>query len=112
MLLSEGQMSDFKGAALMLPAMPKARQLLADKGYDADGFRAAHRRLHPFQVQPESRHSPRRRPLQTAPQNREHVRKAQGLATPPHPIRPLRPHLLLGNLHRRSRHLLALINES
>jgi transposase len=41
MLLSEGQMSDFKGAALMLPAMPKAKQLLADKGYDADWFREA-----------------------------------------------------------------------
>ena len=41
MMLSEGQMSDFKGAALMLPAMPKARELLADKGYDADWFRAA-----------------------------------------------------------------------
>ena len=35
MLLSEGQMSDYKGAALMLPALPnKARELLADKGYD------------------------------------------------------------------------------
>ena len=37
MLLSEGQMSDYKGAALMLPAMLRAKQLLADKGYDADG---------------------------------------------------------------------------
>ncbi len=36
MLLSEGQMSDYKGAALMLPALPKAKALLADKGYDAD----------------------------------------------------------------------------
>jgi hypothetical protein len=34
-------MSDYKGAASMLPAMPKAKQLLADKGYDADWFRAA-----------------------------------------------------------------------
>ena len=41
MLLSEGQMSDYKGAALILPAMPKAKQLLADKGYDADWLRAA-----------------------------------------------------------------------
>jgi transposase len=41
MLLSEGQMSDYKGAALMLSAMPKAKQLLADKGYDADWLRAA-----------------------------------------------------------------------
>jgi hypothetical protein len=31
MLLSEGQMSDYKGAAL-LPSMPKAKQLLAYRG--------------------------------------------------------------------------------
>ena len=41
MLLSEGQMSDYKGAALMIDAFPKARTILADKGYDADWFRAA-----------------------------------------------------------------------
>ena len=41
MLLSEGQMIDFKGAALMLPALPKAKELLGDKGYDADWFRQA-----------------------------------------------------------------------
>jgi IS5 family transposase len=34
-------MSDYKGAAPMLPALPKAKELLADKGYDADWFRAA-----------------------------------------------------------------------
>jgi transposase len=39
MLLSEGQMSDYKGAALMLDALPPAKQLLGDKGYDADWFR-------------------------------------------------------------------------
>ena len=38
MLLSEGQMSDYKGAALMAPALPKAKQPLADKGYDADAY--------------------------------------------------------------------------
>ena len=41
MLLSEGQLSDYKGAALMPPALLKAKELLADKGYDADWFRAA-----------------------------------------------------------------------
>lgn len=41
MLLSEGQMSDYKGAALMIEAFPKAEALLADRGYDADWFRAA-----------------------------------------------------------------------
>ena len=41
MLLSEGQMSDYKGAALMLTALPEAKELLGDKGYDADWFRQA-----------------------------------------------------------------------
>ena len=41
MLLSEGQMSDYKGAALILKALPKAKELLADKGYDAGWFRQA-----------------------------------------------------------------------
>jgi transposase len=41
MLLSEGQMSDYKGAALMLDALPRAKALLGDRGYDADWFRAA-----------------------------------------------------------------------
>ena len=41
MLLSEGQMSDYKGAALMLDALPRAKALLGDRGYDADWFRNA-----------------------------------------------------------------------
>ena len=41
MLLSEGPMSDYKGASLMIDAFPKAKTLLRDKGYDADWFRQA-----------------------------------------------------------------------
>ena len=41
LLLSEGQMSDYKGAALMIDALPKAKTLLGDRRYDADWFRAA-----------------------------------------------------------------------
>jgi transposase len=41
MLLSEGHMSDYKGAALMLDALPRAKAMLGDKGYDADWFRNA-----------------------------------------------------------------------
>lgn len=33
-------MSDYKGAALLLPAIPKAKELLANRGYDAGWFRA------------------------------------------------------------------------
>ena len=41
MLLSEGQMSDYKGARLVVDALPPAKHLLADRGYDADWFREA-----------------------------------------------------------------------
>jgi transposase len=41
MLLSEGQMSDYKGAALMLDAIPPTKALLGDRGYDANWFRNA-----------------------------------------------------------------------
>jgi hypothetical protein len=45
--------------ALILPALPKAKELVADKGYDADWSRrprkARHRRLHPIEIQSEGR---------------------------------------------------------
>ncbi len=34
-------MSDHKGARLVLDALPSAATLIADRGYDSDGFRAA-----------------------------------------------------------------------
>jgi transposase len=34
-------MSDYKGAALMFDALPDARAMIADKGYDGDWFRQA-----------------------------------------------------------------------
>jgi transposase len=41
MLLTEGQASDHRGAALMLPHLPPARELIGDRGYDSGRFRAA-----------------------------------------------------------------------
>lgn len=37
-------MRDYKDAAVLLASLPQARELLADRGYDADRFRAAHSR--------------------------------------------------------------------
>ena len=34
-------MSDHRGAALMLPVLPRARELIGDRGYDSDRFRRA-----------------------------------------------------------------------
>ena len=39
--LTAGQVSDYKGAAALLPLLPIAKELLADRGYDADWFRNA-----------------------------------------------------------------------
>lgn len=39
-LLTEGQVSDYKGAALLVDVLPNGKELLADKGYDSDWFRA------------------------------------------------------------------------
>ncbi|WP_404400331.1 IS5 family transposase [Pelagibacterium halotolerans] len=41
LLLSEGQMSDHKGARLLLDVLPSADSLLGDKGYDSNWFRQA-----------------------------------------------------------------------
>ena len=41
LMLSEGQMSDHMGAKILYPALPHAKTLIADKGYDSDTFRDA-----------------------------------------------------------------------
>lgn len=40
LMLTEGQMNDHKGASLLLASLPAAKELLADRGYDSDVFRA------------------------------------------------------------------------
>ena len=41
MVLTEGQVSDFKGAALMIAGLIKAKVMLGDRGCDADWFMTA-----------------------------------------------------------------------
>ena len=41
MCLTAGQVSDYKGAAILVEYLPAANDLLGDKGYDADWFRQA-----------------------------------------------------------------------
>ena len=41
LLLSEGQMSDHKGARALVDALPQAASLIADRGYDSNWFRKA-----------------------------------------------------------------------
>ena len=41
MLLTEGQIGDYRGAATVLDALPDADVPIADRGYDSDRFREA-----------------------------------------------------------------------
>ena len=41
LLLTAGQTSDYKGARHLIERLPGAKELLADRGYDADWFRNA-----------------------------------------------------------------------
>ena len=41
LLLTAGQVSDYLGADAVLPVLPNAEVLIADKGYDSDGLRKA-----------------------------------------------------------------------
>jgi transposase len=41
MMLSTGQMNDQKGANILAPLLPTTRELIADRGYDSNPFRAA-----------------------------------------------------------------------
>jgi transposase len=41
LLLTEGQVSDYRGAATVLQTLPDAEVLIADKGYDSNWFRQA-----------------------------------------------------------------------
>lgn len=41
LFLSPGQISDYKGTAQFLDKLPKGKELLADRGYDADWIRKA-----------------------------------------------------------------------
>jgi len=41
LLLTEGQQSDHKGATTLLPELPASSELIGDKGYDSDAYRAA-----------------------------------------------------------------------
>ncbi len=63
MLLSEGQLNDHVGARLMFDAMPRAKVLIADKGYDSDDFREALEEcggnsMHSTETEPRGSHLP------------------------------------------------------
>ena len=114
MLLSEGEMSDHAGAAYLVDALPEAHALIADRGYDSDGYRAA---LEDKGITPcipprntrKVQHAYDRKLYKLRHRVEEYVRPSQGLATRRHPLRSLRPHLHGRHRHRRNRQLLAMM---
>ena len=103
-----------RGADAARPA--QGQELLADKGYDADWFRAALAKRGIAVCIPSKSNRKVAIPYDAVLYNSATKSKTcsggskiGGASTPDTTVRP---HLLLGNLHRRSRRLLALINES
>jgi len=94
-------MSDHKGARLMLAELPKAQALIGDRGYDGNWFRAALKAR--GNQKPKGAPRLRQDALPNAPQNRKPVRQTQRLAARRYALRPMRPRLLFGNLHRSRR---------
>ncbi len=118
MLLTEGQASDHRGAALMLPQLPAgARELIGDRGYDSARYRAdlTARGITPCIPSTRSRKVPI--PHDKALYRQRHrienmigrLKGSRHCLGPPHrhALRQVRPRLLQRNHPRRNRHLLA-----
>lgn len=100
LLLSEGQMSDHKGARLVLNALPPASHLIAATTVPSSGSNSqpgASTRASPRAEAVKSHTPTTLRSTATATRS-EPVRKAQGLEAYRNPLRPMRPHLLLRHL--------------
>jgi hypothetical protein len=105
-------MSDYKGAALMIDAFPKAKACWVTGAMMPTG--SAHALAErgitpciPSKSQPQNP-IPHDRTLYRQRHRIENMfGKTQGLAPHPHPLRPMRAHLHVRHLHRRNRHLLA-----
>ena len=116
MLLSEGQMSDHKGAALMRDALPSARVLIGGKGHNSDRFRQAlaARGIEP--CMPSCRGRKQRIPHDRKLYRQRHrienmfgrLKGSRHCLGPPHrhALSPPRPHLHVRHLPRRHRPLL------
>jgi len=115
--ITAGQISDYTGAAALLEDLPKAKWMLADRGYDAEWFRDAleqkginpcipGRKSRSLAVKYDKRRYKRRNRIQII------VQPLEGLAPRGNTIRSLPDRVLLRTRPRCHRALLAVINES
>jgi transposase len=116
--ITAGQVSDYTGAAALLDELPKAKWLLADRGYDADWFRDAlqakgitpcipGRKSRNKTVKYDKRHYKRRNRIEIMFGRLKDWRR---VATR-YALRQVSNGLRLRHRPRRNRHLLALIKE-
>lgn len=108
-LIGEGQISDIKGAAVLIDALPSARALGDDRGRTGNWFYAAMTQCAIPACIPAKRNAkvpiPKRPAIPPAPQGREIIPQIQRLAPHTYPLHPLCPHLHIRHLNRRKRHL-------
>jgi hypothetical protein len=111
--LTEGQTSDYKGAALVFDYLPIPGLLSATRAMTQTGCararRPRHCALYPTQDEQNRADPLRPNPLQGPPQDRDHVWAPQGLAARPYPLRSLRPHIHGRYRHSSHSYLMALI---
>ena len=105
-------MSDHKGAGLLIDALPPACELIADRGYDSDGFRTALEDLGITPCIPSRRNRKHPQPHDPALYRQRHpienlFARLKDWRRIRHPIRPMRRHLHGRHHLRRHRHLLA-----
>lgn len=94
--LTAGQRSDFKGADALLPDLPPAKVLIADRGYDSAKVRkiVEDQKIEACIPSKKNRKKPiphcevtyKRSDLQETPQGREPLRQTQGLAPHRHAL--------------------------
>ncbi len=109
--LSPGQMSDPRGALVLLAELPAAKRILGDRGYDADWLRdelkARPAHMHPRPPRPPSPRQPQSPALQKALPDRERLRPPQRLESHRHRLHEMRRPVPIGHLPRRHCPLLA-----
>ena len=111
--LTAGQVSDFKGADVLLADLPdKTEEIIGDRGYDSNRIRLLLAERTITACIPPKKNRKSKPPYgwhlyNKASPDRKHVRKAQRLATGGNTIRPLRSYLHVRNPYRCKLHLLS-----
>ena len=105
-----------KSRPLLFQTLPLANDMLVNIRHDANWSAKLSSSATPNPASPQRQTKKSKSDLMLAStptsQNREYVRSPQRTTTHLHRLRQMRPRLILSNLHRSNRHILAVINET